>query len=61
MTSPKAKASENKGLKCGSEKKYLLSVNGYVKFLYNILFSDGDTAVFEHWFYDQRGRKYIHI
>ncbi len=29
MTSPKAKALENKGLKCGSEKKCPLPVNGY--------------------------------
>jgi hypothetical protein len=28
-TSPRAKASENKGLKCGSEKKFTLPVNGY--------------------------------
>ncbi len=28
-TSPKAKALENKGLKCGSEKKCPLPVNGY--------------------------------
>jgi hypothetical protein len=27
--SPKAKASENKGLKCESEKKYPLPMNGY--------------------------------
>jgi hypothetical protein len=29
-TSPRARASENKGLKCGSEKKCPLPVNGYV-------------------------------
>jgi hypothetical protein len=29
MTSPKAKASENKQLKCESEKKCPMSVNGY--------------------------------
>lgn len=31
--SPRAKALENKGMKCGSEKKCLLSVNGYLYFI----------------------------
>jgi len=31
-TSPMSKASENKGLKCGSEKKYPLSVDGHFSF-----------------------------